>query len=228
VQRRAVLLAIVGGVLGLGSLASASAQVAPALGWSARSGRVFDAEPDTPSSPATATAGPTATCATHGCEVSLVARSDDREPNHGAVVSEVARRGGRGNDDDEPTATPSPTGTPTNTPTPTATATVTFTPSPTPTDTSTETPTETPEPCTSPAPGNHGQYVSCVAHNTPPGPGHGKAVSEAARSDVGKKHNDDVQPTATPAATATADPQDDTNGRDKPGKSEGKGKGKQR
>ena len=34
---------------------------------------------------------------------------------------------------------------------------------------------------------NHGEYVSGVAHETPPGPGHGAAVSEAARSDCGKK-----------------------------------------
>jgi hypothetical protein len=39
---------------------------------------------------------------------------------------------------------------------------------------------------------NHGQYVSSVAHNVPPGPGHGAAVSEAAHSDCGKKHAEDA------------------------------------
>lgn len=45
---------------------------------------------------------------------------------------------------------------------------------------------------------NHGAYVSCVAHL------HlgGKTVSEAARSDIGKKHIiEDVSPTATPSPT---------------------------
>jgi hypothetical protein len=37
---------------------------------------------------------------------------------------------------------------------------------------------------------NHGEYVSWVAHHTPKGKGHGKAVSEAARSDIGKKSSD--------------------------------------
>ena len=36
-------------------------------------------------------------------------------------------------------------------------------------------------------PENHGKYVSQAAHDSPPGPGHGKAVSEVARSDAGKK-----------------------------------------
>jgi len=34
---------------------------------------------------------------------------------------------------------------------------------------------------------NHGAYVPWVAHTTPPGPGHGAAVSAAAHSDCGKK-----------------------------------------
>jgi hypothetical protein len=33
---------------------------------------------------------------------------------------------------------------------------------------------------------NHGDYVSRVAHDTPPGPDHGKIVSAAAQSDCGK------------------------------------------
>lgn len=35
-------------------------------------------------------------------------------------------------------------------------------------------------------PDNHGSYVSGVAQSTPPGPGHGKAVSEEAHSSQGK------------------------------------------
>ena len=37
------------------------------------------------------------------------------------------------------------------------------------------------------ADGNHGMTVSSVAHATPPGPGHGEAVSAAAHSDFGKR-----------------------------------------
>jgi len=33
---------------------------------------------------------------------------------------------------------------------------------------------------------NHGECVSAAAHDTPPGPGHGQAVSEVAKSDCGK------------------------------------------
>ncbi|HEX2038172.1 MAG TPA: hypothetical protein VHF47_00405 [Acidimicrobiales bacterium] len=35
---------------------------------------------------------------------------------------------------------------------------------------------------------NHGKHVSETAHTAPTGPGHGAAVSEVARSEVGKKH----------------------------------------
>lgn len=70
-------------------------------------------------------------------------------------------------------------------------------PSPTSTTTSSSEPTTTTTVDTQPAVGpsgetptteyrNHGQYVSEVAHETPPGPEHGAAVSDAARSDVGK------------------------------------------
>lgn len=44
---------------------------------------------------------------------------------------------------------------------------------------------------------NHGDYVSRVARDTPPGPDHGKIVSAAAQSDCGK-------PTAPPASAAVA------------------------
>ena len=37
-------------------------------------------------------------------------------------------------------------------------------------------------------PGTHGYEVSKIAHETPPGPGHGRAVSAVARSWAGKKH----------------------------------------
>jgi len=39
-----------------------------------------------------------------------------------------------------------------------------------------------------PPPGTHGYEVSKIAHETPPGPGHGRAVSAVARSWAGKKH----------------------------------------
>jgi hypothetical protein len=39
-----------------------------------------------------------------------------------------------------------------------------------------------------PPPGTHGYEVSKIAHETPPGPGHGRAVSAVARSRTGKKH----------------------------------------
>jgi hypothetical protein len=42
------------------------------------------------------------------------------------------------------------------------------------------------------AEGNHGMTVSSVAHETPPGPGHGKAVSEAAWSTCGKGDDDEA------------------------------------
>lgn len=47
---------------------------------------------------------------------------------------------------------------------------------------------------------NHGAYVSCVAH-THPG---GQVVSDAARSDIGKKHN--TAPSVTPSPTNTPTP----------------------
>src|SRR5260221_11272630 len=46
---------------------------------------------------------------------------------------------------------------------------------------------------------NHGQFVSCVAHEHQGG----EEVSEAARSDIGKKHH---QPSASPSAIPTASP----------------------
>lgn len=54
---------------------------------------------------------------------------------------------------------------------------------------------------------NHGEYVSCVAREHRGG----KEVSDAARSDIGKKHeenddNDDPSPTITPTVTSTISP----------------------
>ena len=45
---------------------------------------------------------------------------------------------------------------------------------------------------------NHGAYVSCVAKQKPGG----HVVSEAAKSDVGKKNNEEI-PSVTPIVTAT-------------------------
>lgn len=85
--------------------------------------------------------------------------------------------------------TPMPTVVPTTTATPNPTATVA------------PSPTATPEPTATPAPSptptdedqtdeveyrNHGAYVSDIAKTTPPGPGHGQAVRDAAHSDIGK------------------------------------------
>ena len=181
-RRRAALVAIASGFLGLGSAASASAQVSSALGWSARTDRVYDAEADTPTPMASVTPAPAPTCDSHGCEVSLVARSDERDPNRGAIVREVARSDRRSDDDDKTkTPTPTPTVTPTGTLTATPTGTLTATPGA----------TGTPLPCSTETAQNHGEYVSCVAHEASPGPDHGKTVSEAARSDVGKKDKPD-------------------------------------
>jgi hypothetical protein len=40
-----------------------------------------------------------------------------------------------------------------------------------------------------PPPGTHGYEVSKVARETPPGPGHGRAVSAVARGWAGKRHS---------------------------------------
>jgi hypothetical protein len=49
-------------------------------------------------------------------------------------------------------------------------------------------------------PENHGACVSAAAHDTPPGPGHGKAVSSVAHSDCGK---------TPPSTTATTETEND-------------------
>ncbi len=47
---------------------------------------------------------------------------------------------------------------------------------------------------------NHGQYVSCVAHEHEGG----ESVSEAARSDVGKNHHGSPKPSFSPSASPVA------------------------
>jgi hypothetical protein len=64
------------------------------------------------------------------------------------------------------------------------------------TDASAAAPTVSAPPCP-PDVLNHGDYVSRVARDTPPGPDHGKIVSAAAQSDCGK-------PTAPPASVPVA------------------------
>lgn len=46
-----------------------------------------------------------------------------------------------------------------------------------------------PDSTTGDHPDNHGACVSKAAHDTPPGPGHGAAVSKVAQSDCGKSAN---------------------------------------
>lgn len=55
---------------------------------------------------------------------------------------------------------------------------------------------------------NHGEYVSSVAHATPPGPGHGVAVREAAHSDCGKADTTNDDATADDAVSDDAVTQD--------------------
>ncbi len=49
---------------------------------------------------------------------------------------------------------------------------------------------------------NHGAYVSCVAHLHQGG----KEVSEAARSDIGKKFHPSVSPSTSPSSSPSASP----------------------
>ena len=72
------------------------------------------------------------------------------------------------------------------------------------------------------AEGNHGATVSSIAKETPPGPGHGDEVSEAAHSSCGRNADDDTTDdtiaddgTDTTTVTATDD--------DSPGNSAGHG-----
>jgi hypothetical protein len=72
------------------------------------------------------------------------------------------------------------------------------------------------------ADGNHGMTVSSVAHATPPGPGHGAAVSAAAQSDCGKGTTTDSTVVATHDTTSTTLPKDKGNKPADPG-SQGNG-----
>jgi uncharacterized membrane protein YgcG len=69
---------------------------------------------------------------------------------------------------------------------------------------------------------NHGQYVSGVAHDTPPGPGHGEIVSAAAQSDCGK--DGEVTEGDEPAAVGPEAERGDTDPT-KPGKGGSNGNG---
>lgn len=66
--------------------------------------------------------------------------------------------------------------------------------------------TTPPDACTSAT--NHGQFVSGVARATPPGPGHGAVVSDAAQSDCGHHSGDDgdgdIDTTTTTTGSNTA------------------------
>jgi hypothetical protein len=68
---------------------------------------------------------------------------------------------------------------------------------------------------------NHGQYVSSVAHSVPPGPGHGAAVSEAAKSDCGKKKAEDAGDQSDGDTSADTSSDDTTEGTNTGGASNG-------
>jgi hypothetical protein len=72
------------------------------------------------------------------------------------------------------------------------------------------TPTASSSPVTCDSAKNHGEYVSSVAHATPPGPGHGKAVSAAAQSSCGKSAADDADDSAAGDSDATDSTDTDT------------------
>ena len=78
-------------------------------------------------------------------------------------------------------------------------------PSPSDEPTETEEPAPTDEPIACEDARNHGEYVSSVAKSVPPGPGHGAAVSEAARSDCGKKNAEDSEPSEDSDSTDSDD-----------------------
>jgi hypothetical protein len=101
----------------------------------------------------------------HGATVSSIAKETPPGPGHGEVVSEAAHSScGKDADDD---ATDDTTVPPVDDPT-----------------------TDFDE--TQCADGNHGATVSSIAKETPPGPGHGEVVSEAAHSSCGKDADDDA------------------------------------
>ena len=52
---------------------------------------------------------------------------------------------------------------------------------------------------------NHGACVSAAAHDTPPGPGHGEAVSKVAKSDCGKSAKGGDTGTEAPDAGSTGE-----------------------
>jgi len=73
---------------------------------------------------------------------------------------------------------------------------------------------------------NHGQYVSGVAHSTPPGPDHGQVVSAAAQSDCGKSGSTTSE-TDPPKTSSIQGPSTTHHGnRGTKGQGTGSGKGK--
>jgi hypothetical protein len=116
----------------------------------------------------------------------------------------------------DPTAPPTTDAPPTDEPT--------EAPTDEPTEAPTDEPTEVPTspPATDDGSGviacdqarNHGEYVSSVARNAPKGPERGAVVSEAAKSDCGKKPKGDSDDDATPGDTDD-DADDGVEGKDK-------------
>jgi hypothetical protein len=101
-----------------------------------------------------------------------------------------------------PGAAPTTTTTSTTTTTATTTTTTTTTAATTTTAPSTTTAPVTAPPCPAGVK-NHGDFVSQVAHDTPPGPEHGQIVSAAAHSDCGKG-GDAIGTAAATAASGTS------------------------
>ncbi|HWM19711.1 MAG TPA: hypothetical protein VNO51_08475 [Ilumatobacteraceae bacterium] len=137
----------------------------------------------------------------HGATVSSIAKETPPGPGHGEVVSDAAHSSCGKNADDD--ATDDTTVAPVDDPT-----------------------TDFDE--TQCADGNHGATVSSIARATPPGPGHGEEVSDAAHSSCGKDtapDDDASDDTATDdeatddgTATTVAATDDDS-----PGNSDGHG-----
>lgn len=114
----------------------------------------------------------------------------------------------------EPTNIPMPTVVVTEDPLPTITVTPTTVPTSTPSaekkvlgkqikDLEVVVPTGTPTCSPDATYKNHGEYVSCVAHEHPGG----KVVADAARSDIGKKHAEVTPPISSPITSAIASAQ---------------------
>ena len=129
-------------------------------------------------------------------------------------------------------ATTEPTSEPTTTPTDPPVTEPTTTPTDPPV---TEPPPVVEPPATDPTCFNHGARVSKVAHDTPPGPGHGAAVSAAAHNHEGECHEQSAEdgdqpdvadaPESAPPAPAATDDGQDGESHDGGGTSNGHGHG---